>query len=118
MRNNPLILSILLGIIIILIIGGVSLSVKLNYTSKNYEQTVARTLELEKTNKKLEEEKEVLRKNNIVLKEKIESLEEKIKSLEDEKKNLEVELEKTRRLKEKLEESLKEELMKEDRDQR
>ena len=38
MKDQPLLLGILLGIIVILIIGGVSLSVRLNQLRKSYQK--------------------------------------------------------------------------------
>jgi len=112
MKNQALILGILLGIIVILIIGGVSVSVKLNQVSKNYQLAVKKKIELEKKTQFLEAEKEALLKNIQELKRKVEELNKKVEGLIKEKENLLLELEKMRRLKEKLEESLKEELMK------
>ncbi len=114
MKDQPLLLGILLGIIVILIIGGVSLSVRLNQLRKSYQKVAGENLKLEKSIENLKAEKEALIKTNQGLKNKIKELDKKIIKLTQEKNNLKIELEKTRRLKEKLEESLKEELMKEE----
>jgi len=112
MRDQPLLLGILLGIIVILIVGGVSLSVRLNQLRKNYQEVAGKNLKLEELIENLKAEKEVLIKANQDLKNKIEELKKEIDKLTNEKESLKLELEKMRRLKEKLEESLKEELMK------
>jgi len=113
MKSEPLLLGILLGIIVILIIGGVSLSVRLSQLRKNYQEVAGRNLKLEELIENLKAEKEALIKANQDLKNKVEALKKEIDKLTNEKENLKLELEKMRRLKEKLEESLKEELMKE-----
>ncbi len=105
MKNQPLVLSILLGLIIILIIGGVSLSVRLNDLSKEHARDLSENIELAKDN-------DILSKSNMILKEDIEEFQEKVILLRQEEAKLKEELEKTIRLKMKLEESLKEELMK------
>ncbi len=114
MKSEPLLLGILLGIIVILIIGGVSLSVRLNQLRKNYQEVAGKNLKLEELVENLKAEKEALIKANQDLKNKIEELKKEIDKLTNEKESLKLELEKMRRLKEKLEESLKEELMKEE----
>jgi len=112
MKDQALVFGVLLGIIVILIIGGVSVSIKLNQVNKNYQLAVKKKIELEKKSQSLEAEKEALLKSNQELKRKIEELNKKIDDLNKEKENLLLELEKMKRLKEKLEENLKEELMK------
>jgi len=112
MKSEPLLLGILLGIIVILIIGGISLSVRLNQLRKNYQEVAGKNLKLEELVENLKAEKEALIKSNQDLKNEIKELERKIDKLTGEKEDLKLELEKMRRLKEKLEESLKEELMK------
>jgi len=114
MKSEPLLLGVLLGIIVILIIGGVSLSVRLNQLRKNYQEVAGKNLKLEELVENLKAEKEALIKANQDLKNKIEELKKEIDKLTNEKESLKLELEKMRRLKEKLEESLKEELMKEE----
>lgn len=98
MKDNPLIISLLIGLIVILVIAGVSLLVKMNALSGVYKQGLAKNISLEKNI-------EDLRVENSGLAEDIEQLNDKIEYLKEEN-------EKTEKLKDKLEENLKEELMK------
>lgn len=105
MKNNVWIISLLVGLVVILVIGGVSLLVKINSLSKEYKQESARNISLEKTiedlkgeiEEKEEEKKQLnaqnislsktvdqLKKENIKLTLEIEQLKEKIKKLEEE----------------------------------
>ena len=98
MKDNPLIISLLIGLIVILVIAGVSLLVKMNALSGVYKQELAKNISLEKN-------AEDLKDKNSDLAGEIEQLNAKIEDLK-------VENTKTERLKDKLEENLKEELMK------
>lgn len=98
MKDNPLIISLLIGLIVILVIAGVSLLVKMNTLSGVYKQELAKNISLSKNT-------EDLKAKNSDLADKVDQLKLEIKDLKEE--NLKVE-----KLKDKLEENLKEELMK------
>lgn len=98
MKDNPLIISLLIGLIVILVIAGVSLLVKMNSLSGVYKQELAKNISLEK--------------NIEDLKAKNGSLVEEIGQLNDKIDDLKEENSKTEKLKDRLEENLKEELMK------
>ncbi|MCK4912806.1 MAG: hypothetical protein KAS05_03685 [Candidatus Omnitrophica bacterium] len=98
MKDNPLIISLLIGLIVILVIAGVSLLVKMNVLSGVYKQELAKNISLEKN-------AEDLKAENSSLAGEVGQLNNTIKDLEEE--NIKIE-----RLKEKLEENLKDELMK------
>ena len=98
MRDKPFIASLLIGFIVILIIAGVSILVKMNSLSGVYKKELAKNISLDKEIEDLKEEnssfeKEVSQLNTIIEELKLENL-------------------KINKLKDKLEESLKEELMK------
>ena len=98
MKDNPLIISLLIGLIVVLVIAGVSLLVKMNALSGVYKQELAKNISLEKNIEDLKAE-------NSDLADEVGQLKLKVKDLKEE--NLKVE-----KLKDKLEENLKEELMK------
>ena len=98
MKDNPLIISLLIGLIVILVIAGVSLLVKMNVLSGVYKQELAKNISLEKNIEDLKAENGNLAKE-------IGQLNNKIGDLKEENA-------KTEKLKDKLEENLKEELMK------
>ena len=98
MKDNPLIISLLIDLIVVLVIAGVSLLVKMNSLSGVYKQELAKNISLEKNI-------EDLKTKNSGLTEEIEQLNDKIEELKEENAKIE-------RLKDKLEENLKEELMK------
>lgn len=98
MKDSPLIISLLIGLVVILVIAGVSLLVKMNTLSGVYKQELAKNISLEKNTEDLKAE------NN--------TLSEEIKKLNDKIGELKEENAKISKLKDKLEENLKEELMK------
>ena len=98
MKDNPLIISLLIGLIVILVIAGVSLLVNINALSGVYKQELAKNISLEKN-------AEDLKAKNSSLTGEIGKLNVTIEDLKEE--NMKIE-----KLKEKLEENLKEELMK------
>lgn len=98
MKDNPLIISLLIGLIVILVIVGVSLLVKMNSLSGVYKQELAKNISLEKNTEDLKAKNSDLVREAGQLNEKMEELK--------------LEKEKTEKLKDKLEENLKEELMK------
>jgi len=98
MKDNPLIISLLIGLIVILVIAGVSLLVKMNSLSGVYKKALAKNISLEKNIEDLKSE-------NSDLAVKVSRMEAEMKDLKEE--NIKVE-----KLKERLEENLKEELIK------
>ena len=98
MKDNPLIISLLIGLVVILVIAGVSLLVKMNSLSGVYKKTLAKNISLEKNIEDLKSE-------NSDLSGKINRVEAEVKGLKEE--NVKIE-----KLKERLEENLKEELIK------
>jgi predicted Holliday junction resolvase-like endonuclease len=109
MKNNPLIVSLLIGLIVVLVIAGVSLLVKNKSLSEIYNKSFSKSIGLEK-------DIEDVRLENVALSKSVESLKAGNKELEEEYdkkieelKNDNMRLEK---LKEKLEDNLKDELMK------
>ncbi|MBD3246625.1 MAG: hypothetical protein GF333_06385 [Candidatus Omnitrophica bacterium] len=97
MKEKPVIVSLLSGLIVILVIGGVSVLVKMKKTDERYQQQVSRSIELNKNIDALQKENEELQST--------------VDSLEAEVTELEAEIVKIEKLKEKLEENLKEELV-------
>jgi predicted RNase H-like nuclease (RuvC/YqgF family) len=115
MKNQPLMLSILLGIMLLLIIGGISISAKLSFTSKQYRKTLDKMIDLEKSQQQvsLQYEQtatkiEELERTNTKLKTRVDELSKNNTSLN-------LELEELKILKNKLEDDLKAELMKKKR---
>lgn len=98
MKDNPLIVSLLVGLIVVLVIAGVSLLVKMNSLSGVYKKELAKNISLEKNAEDLKSENSALTK--------------KISQIADQVEELKKENAKIERLKEKLEENLKEELIK------
>ncbi len=105
MKNNVWIISLLVGLVVILVIGGVSLLVRTNSLAKEYKQESARNISLEKTIEdlklELEQKEEAkkqlnaqnislsntvdnLKKENVKLALEIEQLKEKISELKQE----------------------------------
>lgn len=105
MKDNPFIISLLIGLIVILVIAGVSVLVKMNSLSNVYKRELAKSISLEKTIEDLKKEKSAFQEEIAGLQAGIQEREEKIKALNEE-------LDKAGQIKQKLEESLKEELMK------
>jgi len=97
MKDSPLIISLLIGLIVVLVIAGVSLLVKMNSLSGIYKKELAKNISLEKSNEDLKAE-------NSSVKEELAQLKVRIKDLQEENMKLE-------ELNAKLEENLKDELM-------
>lgn len=97
MKDSPLIISLLIGLIVVLVIAGVSLLVKMNTLSGIYKEELAKNIGLEKNIEDLKVE-------NSGFKEEIAQLKVTTKGLQEENMKLE-------ELKAKLEENLKDELM-------
>lgn len=107
MKDKPLILSLLVGLIMVLVVAGVSLLVKINSLSSFREELV-------KKNMKLEKGLEELKSENTSLKEKNKALTEDMDKNSIKVAELKTEIAKLEKLKEKLEENLKDELIKQD----
>ncbi len=118
MSNQPLTLSILLGIILLLIIGGVSLSVKLSNSSKEGAVCLSERMELLKIKQQLEQENESLTAENLDLEKRLNEIQSLRDSVVTEKEQCALELQRTIKIKEALEERLKDELLKEDSSRR
>lgn len=117
MNDRPLIVSLLIGLIVVLVVTGVSLLVKMNTLSEVYKKELSRGMTLEKSieDSKIEnaqlqgkiltanEAYSVIKKENTDLKEVVSKLNVRINELETEMLKLE-------KLKDKLEDNLKEEL--------
>jgi len=98
MKNNPLIVSLLIGLIVVLVIAGVSILVKMNSLSSVYKKELAKNISSEKSIEDLNAENESLQQS-------IDSLNIQLKDLKEEHLKLD-------KFKDKLEENLKDELMK------
>lgn len=109
MKDNPLIISLLIGLIVILVIAGVSLLVKTKSLSEAYKETLAKNINLEKEIETIKAENSAFGQTVATLNSQMQELkagyEAKIAALKEEKLRLET-------LKEKLEDNLKDELMK------
>jgi TolA-binding protein len=105
MKDNPLIVSLLIGLIIILLIAGVSQAVARSNVATLYSKETARNISLEKTVEDIKTENESLNDTIGKLNTQIEALAIQVKDLREE--NIKVEA-----LKDNIEDNLKEELMK------
>ncbi|MBU1112518.1 MAG: hypothetical protein KKH93_01410 [Candidatus Omnitrophica bacterium] len=105
MKDSPLIISLLIGLIVVLVIAGVSILVKMNSLSGEYKKQLAKNISCEKTTDDLNKDIETLQGENSKLKEDLALVNIQVESLGQENAKLE-------KLKEKLEDNLKEELMK------
>ena len=105
MKDSPLIISLLIGLIVVLVIAGVSILVKMNSLSGEYKKQLAKNISCEKATEDLKNNLEALQGENSKLKEDISLLNVQVESLGQENVKLE-------KLKDKLEDNLKEELMK------
>ncbi len=120
MKDNPLIIGLLIALIVVLVIAGVSLLVKTNDLSNMYKKEVADKISFEKNLEDLKVENIELRKNIEILNVDIKQLKvDSIKQIEVIKEGnskevtaLKEEYIKLEILKEKLEDNLKDELMK------
>lgn len=109
MKDNPLIISLLIGLVVVLVIAGVSLLVKTKSLSEIYKEELAKNISLEKDIEDIKVDNAALNQTinvlNTQLQEAKTEYEQKIATLKEEKLRLET-------LKEKLEDNLKDELMK------
>ena len=104
MKDNPLIVSLLLGLIVVLVIGGVSILVKMKGLSDEYKVVLAEKMSLQKDLEGVRAENASLKGDNV-------SLSEEIQKLNSEVTNLSQDMSKLKELNLKLEDSLKEELI-------
>jgi uncharacterized protein YoxC len=109
MKDKPLILSLLVGLIMVLVVAGVSLLVKINSLSGFREELAKKNMALEKTIEDLKTENGTLADKNKTLTEDVNKANEKVNELK-------TELTKIEKLKAKLEENLADELIKQDSD--
>lgn len=105
MSDRPLFIGVLIGLIVILIIGTISLLTKTNSFSNLYRQEVSRNIATQKSLETIRDEGRVLKEENIALQGEIQKLNGDIV-------NLKTEIVKLEKLKNKLEENLKDELIK------
>ncbi|MBN3040789.1 MAG: hypothetical protein JW867_06640 [Candidatus Omnitrophica bacterium] len=111
MRDNPIIVSLLIGLIVILVIACVSLLVKMNSLDRVYKQSLAKNISCEKSIEDLKLENSTMAKSIKDLQAEIEKAKEEYDSKIADLKNDNLRLQK---LKEKLEDDLKDELMKQE----
>jgi len=109
MKDKPLILSLLVGLIMVLVVAGVSLLVKINSLSSFREELAKKNMNLEKTIEDLKTENSAVSEKNKVLTEDVNKANEKVNELK-------TELTKLEKVKAKLEDNLADELIKQDSD--
>jgi uncharacterized protein YoxC len=109
MKDKPLILSLLVGLIMVLVVAGVSLLVKINSLSSFREELAKKNMSLEKTIEDLKAENNAVSDKNKALIEDVNKANEKVNELK-------TELTKLGKLKAKLEDNLADELIKQDSD--
>ncbi|MFA5008319.1 MAG: hypothetical protein WC546_03770 [Candidatus Omnitrophota bacterium] len=109
MKDKPLILSLLVGLIMVLVVAGVSLLVKINSLSGFREELAKKNMNLEKTIEDLKTENSAITEKNKVLTQDVNKANDKVTELK-------TELTKLEKLKAKLEENLADELVKQDSD--
>ena len=112
MRNQPLLVSIIIGIIVVFVIVGASLVAKLSTVNKLYHSESLKNMELAKKNDSLNSKIASLEEKNKILEKKKIVLEKEIISLKDEIANDAVKIDKLEKYKEVLEDKLKDELIK------
>ncbi|MCP4652215.1 MAG: hypothetical protein GY858_02375 [Candidatus Omnitrophica bacterium] len=112
MTDKPLVLSLLIGLVVVLLIAGVSILVKMNSLSDVYKQELAKSITLQKNIEDLKSENESLEKDNKELQARKDAIEDENASLKDSVTTLQIENKKLEKLKEKLEDNLTEELIK------
>lgn len=92
MKNNIWIVSLLVGLVVVLVVGGVSLLVRVNYVSKEYQEVIDKNMELEQNIQILKAEKAELAEKISSLAEENSGLKETIQTLRQEKSQLSVDL--------------------------
>ena len=111
MKNQPLLVSIIIGIIVVFVIVGASLVAKLSTVNKLYHDESLKNMELAKKNDSLNHKIASLEKKNNDLENKKSALEKEIGTLKDQIANDAIEIDKLKKYKEVLEDKLKDELM-------
>ena len=111
MKNQPLLVSIIIGIIVVFVIVGASLVAKLSTVNKLYHDESLKNMELAKKNDSLNSKIASLEKKNNDLENKKSALEKEIDGLKDQIANDAIEIDKLKKYKEVLEDKLKDELM-------
>ncbi|MBU1122255.1 MAG: hypothetical protein ABIH71_00215 [Candidatus Omnitrophota bacterium] len=112
MGDKPLIVSLLIGLIVVLVIAGVSLLVKMNSLSEMYKKELSKNMSFQKTMESIKDENAGLKKETDSLQNENNERKKDIVQLKFTVEELNNEIAKANKLKDKLEESLKEELMK------
>jgi len=82
MKNSPFIVSLLIGLIVVLVIGGVSLLAKINSLSVAYKKELAENINSAKNLEDLKEENDSLKRGISQLNAQIGNTEESVKQLE------------------------------------
>lgn len=114
MNNQPLVFSVIIGIIVIFVIVGASLVAKLSNVNKLYRSESIKNMQMSKDNEQLKSELASLTSENAELKEGKKTLEGMVEALKEEITNWKIEIEKLKKIKEVFEDRLKEELTKEE----
>ena len=114
MKDKPLIVSLLFGFIVVLVIAAVSLLVKINSLDEDYKKEVAKGMSFQKSIEDLKSENTLVKKENENLKAEKLAVDNKITNLNAQVDSMNVEMTKLKMLKDKLEENLKDELIKKD----
>ncbi len=117
MRNQPLLVSVVIGIIVIFVIVGASLVAKLGNETQKYNTEYSKRLKLESANQKLVGEMDSLKKDNAGLVDGKKMLEGVVAELKADIEEASTEIEKLNKIKDVFEEKLKDELMKEESSQ-
>ena len=112
MKNQPLLVSVIIGIIVVFVIVGASLVSRLSSVSKRYKRESVNSMKLEKENETLKTSIEAVKEDNAKLKEGKKTLESVIEGLKNETEALKAEIDKLNKVKEALEDKLNQELIK------
>ena len=115
MRNQPLLVAIVIGIFVIFVIVGVSLAVKLSNVSRLWKEESVKNIQMGKENAQLKEKIATLEKDKVKLENEKKALEELVKELKDEAAACNLEIEKLKKINDILEDKIKEELIQEDK---
>ena len=63
MKDNPFLVSLLIGLVVVLVIAGVSLLVKMNSMSETYKQELSKNMDFERTIENLKAENQSFKEN-------------------------------------------------------
>jgi len=111
MKNQPLLVSIIIGIIVVFVIVGASLVAKLSSVNKLYHSESLKNMELSKNNDDLSSKIASLEKENDNLRNEKSVLNKEVKNLKDQIASDTLNIEKLNKLNGVLEDKLKDELM-------